>query len=170
MKRQTNKTIEPRPVICPKCGAEYDPSNAKCPYCGYIHEEGAEKKFLNDLEQKRQELDKVDDQARLDYKNEWKRDGKSVLRRILIVAAVLAALIILAVVVQKANDPFGDDRDYVQEMVWQNEHFPEFDKLYEEGKTKELIELLHKYGAEGHDVWDWAHYDEMAELEKEDRP
>ena len=63
-------------------------------------------------------------------------------------------------------EPPKQDRDYVQEMVWQHEHFPELDRLYEEGKTEELLELLHRYGAEGHDMWDWPHYEEM--MEKED--
>ena len=156
-----------RPVICPKCGGEFDPSLVKCPYCGYIHESGAERKFLNDLEQKRQELDKVDDQAREDYKTEWKKSGKTILYRVLVIAAALAVLIAALLVLHGRTDP-DEDRDYVQEMVWQHEHFPELDRLYEEGKTEELLELLHRYGAEGHDMWDWPHYEEM--MEKEDRP
>ena len=156
-----------RPVICPKCSGEFDPSLVKCPYCGYIHESGAERKFLNDLEQKRQELDKVDDQAREDYKTEWKKSGKTILYRVLVIAAALAVLIAALLVLHGRTDP-DEDRDYVQEMVWQHEHFPELDRLYEEGKTEELLELLHRYGAEGHDMWDWPHYEEMRE--KEDRP
>ena len=156
-------------VLCPKCGGEYDTSLAKCPYCGYIHEKGAERKFLNDLEQKRQELDKVDDQARKDYLNEWKRDGKSVLRRILIVAAVLIVLVIAVLIIHKLGDA-GEDRDYAREMVWQHEHFPEFDRLYEEGKWQELQDLLFQYGAEGHDVWEWAHYEEIRDMDREESP
>ena len=160
---------EEKTVRCPRCGGEYDPSLAKCPYCGCINEKGAEQKFLKDLEQKRQELDKVDDKARQDYKNEWKRSGKSVLRRILIIGAVMAVLVIALLIIHKVTDQ-REERDYVQEMVWQHEHFPELDRLYEEGKTQELLELLYRYGAEGHDVWDWPHYEEMLELEKENRP
>ena len=160
---------EEKLISCPKCGGAYSPSLPKCPYCGYIHERGAERKFLNDLEQKRQELDKVDDQAREEYKNVWKSDGKSILRRILIIAAVLIALAAVILILHQCADS-GDDGDYVQEMVWQHEHFPELDRLYEEGKTEELLELLYRYGAEGHDMWDWPHYEEVLELERKDKP
>ena len=36
-------------IICPNCGAPIEKDSVKCPYCGYINEEGAEKKFQEDL-------------------------------------------------------------------------------------------------------------------------
>ena len=36
-------------VICPNCGAEIEKDSTKCPYCGFINVEGAEKKFRKDL-------------------------------------------------------------------------------------------------------------------------
>ncbi len=38
-------------VICPNCGAEIEKDSTRCPYCGYINIEGAEKKFRSDLDE-----------------------------------------------------------------------------------------------------------------------
>ena len=36
---------------CPNCGAKIDKLDASCPYCGYINVEGAEKKYMDELEE-----------------------------------------------------------------------------------------------------------------------
>lgn len=36
-------------TICPNCGAEIENDVTRCPYCGFINKEGAEKKFNADL-------------------------------------------------------------------------------------------------------------------------
>ena len=151
--------------MCPKCGAVYPKTEPKCPYCGYIHEEGAERKFFHGLERTRRTLDGVDDAARQDYRAEIRKNSRAVVKRVLIAAAILAAVIGLFAFAE--NRMFRDDRDYVQEMVWQHEHFPELDRLYEEKNYEELDALLNKYSAESHDIWDWDHFDEYTEKRKE---
>ena len=112
---------------CPKCGALHDSTEAACPYCGYIHEAGAEKRFFRNLEQTRRELDQVDDQAREAYRREILVRSRGILKRVLIIGGILAAVILFFVLAERAL--FRDDRDYSKEMVWQHEHFPEFDAL-----------------------------------------
>jgi len=36
-------------MVCPNCGAQIEKDITKCPYCGYINKEAAEKKFREDL-------------------------------------------------------------------------------------------------------------------------
>ncbi len=148
-----------REIICPNCGAAFDPREPKCPFCGYIYAQGAERKFMRDLEATRQELDHVDDEARENYKAEWKKSGLSVTKKVLIV--LLAVGILAGAFALAEYRSYQDKRDYAKEMVWQHEHFPELDELYEAGKTDELIEKIYEYGAEDHDVWSWEHYDEV---------
>ena len=163
MIRKTGKQVS-----CPECGAVFDAAETRCPYCGHIHEKGAERAFFAKLEEKREQLDRVDDAAREDYKEEWKRGSRSVLKRVLIAGAVL--LLLVVVFLKQQNDLWDEDRDYAQEMVWQHEHFPEFDRLYQEGNIKELLELIYRYGEEGHDVWEWSHYDEVTAMDTEETP
>ena len=147
--------------ICPKCGAVYAVTEAKCPYCGYIHEEGAERKFFGKLEETRRTLDRGDEEARAEYHAEFRKNSGAAAKRILIGAAILAGIVGLFVYSEHAM--FRDDRDYSKEMVWQHEHFPELDRLYEEESYEELDALLRQYSADGHDVWDWDHYEEYTE-------
>lgn len=149
--------------ICPKCGAVYPVTDAKCPYCGYIHEEGAERKFFGKLEETRRTLDRVDEEVRAEYHTEFRKNSGAVAKRILIAAAILAGIVGLFVYSERAM--FRDDRDYSKEMVWQHEHFPELDRLYEKKSYEELDALLRQYSAEGHDVWEWDHYTEYTEEE-----
>ena len=160
MKQTSGKQHTGKTVLCPDCGARFPRTETRCPYCGKICEEGAERSFLQDLEETRRKLDRVDDQARADYKNEWISHGRSVGKKLLILLAVFAVLAAAAFVA--LHDPGGGtDGDYAQEMIWQHEHFPEFDALYEAGNLQELREKIWEYGAAGHQVWDWAHYDEV---------
>ena len=148
---------EPR---CPNCGAPLKRMMPKCPYCGHICEEGAEKQFMQELEETRQQLDKVDDEARAGYRQEWKRNSLSAFRKILLAAAVIAAIAGLFIWSERRlyrNDP----EDYVHEMAWQHEHFMELDELYEAGKYEEARNLLYKYSGEGHNMWDWKYHDEL---------
>ena len=54
--------------ICINCGAQINTSDTKCPYCGYINVEGAEKKFLSDLD----EIDRnIKETKKEPVKQEW---------------------------------------------------------------------------------------------------
>ncbi len=149
---------------CPACGAHYDRSEAKCPFCGYIHEEGAEKKFLRGLEEIRDRLDQVDDQARENYRAEVRANSRAIVRRVVIVVVILAAVIGFFALAEYRL--FHSKRDVAGEMVWQHEHFGELDRLYEGGDYDELEEKLNEYGAGGHDIWDWEHYDDFMEQQE----
>ena len=46
-------------IICPNCGAEIENDVTKCPYCGYINVEGAEKKYFDELDDIKEDLVEV---------------------------------------------------------------------------------------------------------------
>lgn len=74
--------------VCINCGAEINASDTKCPYCGYINEEGAEKAYMDRLNDIRNDLDSVDEEAAAEYGKDYGR----VLKLILITLAVLLAV------------------------------------------------------------------------------
>lgn len=157
------EAIEQEQVLCPNCGAIFDAALDRCPHCLYINPEGAEEKFMGDLEQTRANLDLVDDEARHAFADEMKKGGASTVKRIVIVAVVLVLLLGLVYLVEER--PFQKEDDYVSELIWQEEHFPELDDLYAKGRYDEICELIYEYSDEGHDVWDWEHYDELMEYD-----
>ncbi|MCR5674613.1 MAG: zinc ribbon domain-containing protein [Lachnospiraceae bacterium] len=75
-------------LICPNCGAEIDIDSTKCPYCGYINLEGAEKKFRSDINEIRDHIE----EAKKEPSKALVKGFTGGTRIILIVVAVLAVL------------------------------------------------------------------------------
>ena len=46
-------------IVCPNCGAEIEKNTDRCPYCGYINREGAEKKFRADISEIRENIEET---------------------------------------------------------------------------------------------------------------
>ena len=148
-------------IKCPNCGAMIDPHDPKCPYCEYINPTGAQEKFMRELEEKREKLDNVDEEAAELYNTEIKKKGK----RLAITIAVTAAVILLGILAYSLKDRFFRNsyertaEEQIREIAWQKEHFPKLDELYEAEKYDELVDLYFKYLEDGnHDLWDWEHY------------
>lgn len=78
-------------IICPNCGAEIEKDSAKCPYCGYINIEGAEKKFQS-------ELDEIGRNIEVTRKEPAKALAKGFTGGWKIILVTVAVLIILAVI------------------------------------------------------------------------
>lgn len=150
---------------CPNCGAEFEVSESECPYCGYINPGGAEAKFMRGLEDKRRELDKVDDEAREDYKSEFKKDAGSTAKKIIIAAVIIGLLILGFIAMDRMI--FNRNQDAKAEMVWEHENFPIYDEMYKNEEYEELMERIANDGEDGHSPWNWEDYDEfMAKAEE----
>lgn len=78
-------------LICPNCGAEIDINLTKCPHCGYMNLEGAKKKYYEELEQIKDNLEKVEQEPARALKKGLSRGAKV----IWITLGILAAVIIL---------------------------------------------------------------------------
>lgn len=149
-------------VICQNCDAEFDEKEVKCPYCGFLYAPGMEKKYMSDLEDKRQALDVVDDEARADYRKEATTSGKKALRAILIVAAIL--LVIFGASKLHEYLLFHDKYSTEEELLWQQETFPILDKYFEEGDYDACEEILYSDENKDHHTWDWQHYEELRKI------
>ena len=147
-------------ITCPNCGASFDIHEPRCPYCDHINPAGAEEHYMQELEQTRQELDRVDELAGDELHAQVKSDARRTVKRILIAAAVVLLLAGLFYWIE--NRPYARDYDLTeQELVWQREHFTEWDRLYEDGSYDEVIGQMNAAG-EDHRIWDWQHYEFMS--------
>ncbi|MCR5356580.1 MAG: zinc ribbon domain-containing protein [Lachnospiraceae bacterium] len=157
----TNKeSKEPSQRLCQNCGAEIKKSDTKCPYCGYINEEGAEKKYMDRLYDIRNDLDTVDDEAAAGYGTSFKKPLK-------IVAVTLIVLIIItgigfgisgAIERREFNSSPQKSDDMLKEMTWKKEAFAEFDRLYEAGEYEKLCAAVFDPSPENYPASDWKHY------------
>lgn len=147
---------------CPNCGAKIEALATSCPYCGYINVEGAEKKYMDELEEVRSKLDVVDDEAREDYA----KGLGSIVKVIAIVVTVMICIIAIILTVylrskaKKADADLHSGEDILAEMTWKKENYPKFDKLYEDKDYEGLYETIdYVRTVEDHRIYDWQHYD-----------
>ncbi len=153
--------MEQNLIKCPNCGADINPMTDKCPFCGFINPEGAEQKYMDNLEDVRKQLDVVDEEAADEYK---KGIGQSVkvARNTVIVIVCLAALIGAIVLIHHMYRTFlyekvykiGEVKDTPEELAWQRSFFEELDGLYAEGKYDEMYQK-YKEESKGHNVWSY---------------
>ena len=138
-----------------------DIKEPKCPFCGYINETGAEAKYMEKLDDVRLKLDVVDEEAASEYGKGYKKMIKIILVTLAVLAALTMVIFGLYKVVEKRTLEKGNasGEDALKEMSWQKEHFPEFDKLYEEERYEELTDLFYGEESEGHALYDYKHED-----------
>lgn len=91
-------------ITCPNCGAEIDNSVTKCPYCGYINIEGAEQKYLDDLDEIKDSLARVEEEPAKALKKGLSKGAKVVIITISILIA-LAAIYVAILLVELQNHP-----------------------------------------------------------------
>lgn len=126
-------------VFCKNCGGDFDANEPKCPFCGYINYSGAEKKYMDDLGKIRNNLDDVDDAVVRDNKKMVKKYGI-----IIGCVAVIATLIVfLIVLISKWNEErlWGDRVDPKEQLLWENENFPQLEAWFEEGNYAAILEF-----------------------------
>ncbi|MBR3035829.1 MAG: hypothetical protein IKI54_00855 [Lachnospiraceae bacterium] len=151
---------EIKKIKCPNCGADHDIHLPKCPYCGFMNPEGAEEKYLNDLEKTRQELDQVDELAAENVKDEVKDSAKKLGKRLILAGMILILLGGIAYFATRMDACHRSVYELTEEeMKWQHEAFQKLDELYESGSYPEVVERLNTYSGQNHRVWDWKHYE-----------
>ncbi len=142
---------------CVNCGAEIERFSPKCPSCGYINEEGAEKHYMEELEDVRKKLDRVDEEAEEGYYKNYIKVVRVILITIAVMTIVSAGIYILARFERKSI--YGSDDNVLEEIAWQREHFAYYNSLYDAGEYDRLAEEFYSEDAEGHDIYEWEHYD-----------
>jgi len=143
---------------CPNCGADITMDVVSCPFCGYINPIGAEKEYMGKLEEVRESLDVVDDEAIEDYKKTMARPVK------VIIAVIMVALVILVISVviirvkntRKVDASLHTGETTLEEMKWQKENFALFNDMYEKGEYDKLTDAIDNIIKE-HSIYEWEH-------------
>ena len=79
-------------IKCPNCGAEIDSNVPKCPYCGYINVEGAEKEYFDELKEIRDDLASVEEEPVKALKKGLSRSARMILITVLILLGLSGAI------------------------------------------------------------------------------
>ena len=144
---------------CPSCGGEYADWAQKCPYCGTVNEAADEKLYLEHLEQIRQRLDSVDEEAEQAYKKDI---GSSVGRIGKIALAVLAAVMLISALAVgiSAVSKRRTEAENIRQSEWENEEFAVLDTWYAAGEFEKIIKEEERLFLSDSDysLYNWPHY------------
>lgn len=148
-------------IVCSCCAGTYDAKLAKCPYCGYINEPGAEKAYMKKMEGVRSNLDQVDDIV----VSNLKQDLKQFLKVFAISLGIVLAITLL--VAATVNNNRKRERDkYFEEITTEMDMFArlnraaeEWNNLYDEGRYDEMYEKAFAGQREFvSEFYNWKHY------------
>ena len=139
-------------IICSSCGAEFEDTLPKCPYCGSLNYKGAEAEYLGKLESMRQDMQQLEQVPEKELKKKLKKKQKFVIKLLIILAALAA---ILAVIVFRAQ--YIEPRDARADYLWEKENFPILDRLYQEKDLEALMDFYEQAVEENRTIDRWEH-------------
>lgn len=144
-------------IICGNCGAEFDDSLPKCPYCNAIYEIGAEREYMEDLGELKEDLSELSEVPEEVYKKEISKNVKKVMVIVLIVIVILLAILGLKHLAEQII--WGSQEvDTKEQMLWEKENFPKLDAWYEDGNYEAILDFQYQVAEEGHYIYDWEHF------------
>lgn len=146
-------------VSCSNCGASFQENAPECPYCGQIYIPGAEKEYLDNLHEIREDLSEVEGLSGEIYQSEIKKHTR---KTGVIVAVMLIVLLLGSVFIIGMNYLFSyreSEEDIKARMLWQKENFPMLDAWYDEGEYQSILDFMEKtYEEKGYLLYEWEHY------------
>lgn len=144
-------------LICNNCGKQYDENAEKCPSCGSTNPKGAERAYLDKLENVREDMERLDEAPREELERTIKNQGRLLKRVLLLMAAVVIVVTAGIILINRL-----DKRDYRAEYLWQQENYPRLDALYDAGNYEELAVLYFELLEDEDSIlYEWEHYDFM---------
>ena len=141
-------------ISCPSCGAQFEDTLARCPYCGTMYYPAAEKEYMSQMEDLREDVGELKELPKEEAKQHLKKRA-AFIRTVLILIAVIAAVAGGLYLRSERREA----RETEEEYRWIREHAPELDSLYESGRYDEMTERYSEWRNEGKPVWLWEHYE-----------
>lgn len=149
-------------IICNNCGAEISEDAAVCPYCGAVNEKGSEKKYMEKLEDIREDVGELSDDVQVSYSKELKKSTQ-----VFIIAAAAAAAVVLFFIAGRMIADHSYRAEYSgsrvrAQMAWKRENIPKLDRLYSEEKYDSILDIMDNTDKlEDTGFYDWEHADFM---------
>ena len=139
-------------IICPSCGGEFSEELSKCPYCCSLNLKGAEREYLGKLEDIRENLEELEKIPEQEAAAAIRSKGKMTF---VVIVSVLAAAAVIAGVSWYLSG--RQERKDEADFIWEQNHIPVFNELYENGEYEEMMALYWDAAEEEHYLTDWEH-------------
>ncbi len=146
-------------MICPNCGGDFADWAPKCPYCGAMNYQGAERQYMEQLEEIREDMEELPEESEVHYQ----RHVRGAVKKI----AVLAAIILAAGLAAAAGFFLLEKKEAAEyearsrrRTAWEAEEFPRLDQWYEAGEYDRILEHSYELAMEEHEfnIYNWSHY------------
>lgn len=143
---------ECKKIICKSCGAEFEDTLPKCPFCDSFNYKGAEAEYFEKLEDIREDVEELGQVPAAETRKEIKKQGRF-LKWIFIVLGLLVAGMLLFVFWVEREEKRDPQADY----LWKKQNYPVMDELYEQGKYDELVAFYKEAWDADYPVMEWEH-------------
>lgn len=139
-------------IVCNSCGAQYGSDHSKCPYCGTMNYEGAEKEYFEKLEDIREDVEELNSIPMQETKAELKKQGRFI-RKIVLIVVLLAMVFAGIFLVQELSFK----RDHKADFIWQETNYQIMDEMYAAGDYEELLAFYRQAEEDDKPVYTWQH-------------
>lgn len=138
---------------CKSCGAHFDEMLPECPYCGTMSIKGAQKEYMDKLEDIRSDVEDLSAVPAQVTKKELKKQTKIILWAL----GICGALLLLCVLIEVFFGYKPQERDEKADYLWLQENIPLLEELYEQEQYEELMKKVNDAYENNEPVWQWEH-------------
>ena len=131
-------------MICKNCHADFDDNLPSCPYCGAFHYAGAEKAYMDKLNDFEEDLDTLHDTVPKMYSAELKNQVKLTKKIILLIAGILGALVLLIAGISFIKN-VSEARNEKEVLLFMKTAYPIADEFYEAEDYEGLLEFYQTF-------------------------
>ena len=148
-------------IICPNCGAEIENDVTKCPYCGFINMEGAQKQFNAQIAEIEEDIENEKKKPAKAFRKGLAGGFKVILITVGILA-VLAAIGAVILIYELRDEPrmnlSPDEEAYA--AAYRVEAGAQLEEAYEDRDIAKLAEIFDKAHSEDRiSLWGDPHYE-----------
>jgi hypothetical protein len=148
-------------IICPNCGAKIEDDITKCPYCGYINKEGAEKKYKEDLDRIKEDIYETKKEP-VKALTKGIKKGTKVIFVTIAVIIVISAVLVLELLREMKDKPkdYLSNKDQVYASAYKETAGRELATAYEDKDIQKMAEIFDKaYSVDRISLWGDPHYE-----------
>lgn len=134
---------------CEYCGAHIDKNVAKCPYCDHFNYEGAEKEYMDKMDDITEDLEGLKEEIKSSehINKELKKEQKKISKLVVIILVSIGMFIgscVLCGVIGNFTMESLDQKEQDEAMKLREIHYPVLNKLIKEKDYEELSKYFHE--------------------------
>lgn len=127
-------------VKCSCCLGIFEDAEAKCPFCGTFYYEGAERNYLDNLDEVVEDLDKLQELPKDEFAEDKRTIGKKI-RNILFKTTIIVCflLIIGHISLTHSRKAPTTVEEQKSQLLWEKETYPLLDEWYAQGEYDKIM-------------------------------